>query len=119
LASEGAGGAIAGDFVVLDLLRGANEGCVEDIAIPLGAQDFAALVDQADNRFTLLAFRLDAKVLEDGFQTVDVLFRLSEMILKRLFEAWITCLIGHLRERFGNAVFGIVQVFEFMLQKLF
>jgi hypothetical protein len=116
---EGAGGAVAGDFVMLDALRRADEAGIANALFRIFIDQLRALFDQAFHGFACVPGELFAKLLADLREPLDVPFGLLEVFFEAGFELWICRGLRHLRERFDELVFSAVEVFEFVKEEIF
>ena len=116
---EGAGGAVAGDFVMLDALRRADEAGIANALFRIFIDQLRALFDQAFHGFACVPGELFAKLLADLREPLDVPFGLLEVFFEAGFELRICRGLRHLRERFDELVFSAVEVFEFVKEEIF
>ena len=116
---EGAGGAVARDFVMLDALRRADEAGIANALFRIFIDQLRALFDQAFHGFACVPGELFAKLLADLREPLDVPFGLLEVFFEAGFELWICRGLRHLRERFDELVFSAVEVFEFVKEEIF
>jgi hypothetical protein len=110
----GAEAAVGGDLVVLDLLRGHDEGRVLHGRIGVLLEDLLALFDQAGHAVALFPLRGVAKQLEDLLQTPDLALGLGPMLLECCLEVGIGRCFRHLGECFQDLTFGVVDVLQFV-----
>ena len=116
---ESAGGAVAGDFVMLDALRRADETGIANALFRIFIDQLRALFYQAFHGFACVPGELFAKLLADLRESLDVPFGLLEVFFEAGFEFWICRGFRHLRERFDELVFSAVEVFEFVKEEIF
>ena len=116
---EGAGGAVAGDSVMLDALRRADETGIANALFRIFIDQLRALFDQAFHGFACMPGEPFAKLLADLREPLDVPFGLLEVFFEADFELRIRRGFRHLRERFDELVFSAVEVFEFVKEEIF
>ena len=78
--SIGPSSSITSHFIVLDLLRTANQTGVHDGLFRVLAHQLLDLFDESFHSLAMLSLGADAQILEDRFQSFDVRFRLLEML---------------------------------------
>jgi hypothetical protein len=116
---EGASGAVAGDFVMFDALRGSDEAGITNALFRIFIDQLRALCDQAFHGFACVPGELFAKLLADLPEPLNVPFGLLEVFFEAGFELRICRGFRHLRERFDKLVFSAVEVFEFVKEEIF
>jgi hypothetical protein len=55
-----------------------------------------------------------AKLCERFLESLDLLFGLFEMVLQAGDKVSASCLVDHLRQRFENLLFGVIDVLQTM-----
>ena len=116
---EGARGAVAGDFVVLDALRGADQPGIADGVRGIFADEFTAFLDEAFHGFAFVAGEFLAEEIGNLIEPFNMAFGLLEVFLKAGFEFLVGGGFRHFRERLYQLVLGAEQVFEFVQEEVF
>src|SRR5690606_12266375 len=109
---EGCGGAIAGDLVMLDALRGGDDGRIAYVGLLGFLDDILAFGDQAAHRFTDYASHSLIVPLQDFLDSVALPHRLLQMLFERLLELRMLRFLSHLRERLDELIFSVIKVSE-------
>src|SRR6478609_237699 len=112
LLGPGAQGAVAGDLVVLDRLRGCEQAGVERRRVLELLHDLGAFVGDAVDRFARLAAGRLAQHLEDLVQTFDLALGLAQMLVESRRELLRVGGLGHLGQGLDDLVLGEIDVFE-------
>ena len=116
---DGAGGAIAGDLIMLYALGGADEAGIADWILGVFADELGALLDEAFHGLAFVAGEFFVEDSGDLLETLDVAFGLFEVFLKAGFEILVCGGFRHFREGLDQLVFGAVEVFEFVKKEVF
>jgi hypothetical protein len=82
LATEGPSGAVAGDLVVLDALRRANQAGGADGCFGVFNDEFRSFLDKPSHGLALVPRQLEAEALSDLIEAVNVSFRPLQVILE-------------------------------------
>jgi hypothetical protein len=82
----GVGGAVGGDFPVLDLLGAGDEAGVEDVGVAGGGHAVFAFGEQGFHAGGAATARTVGKQFKDGFETLDVGLSGDAVLLEGLFE---------------------------------
>src|SRR2546421_294425 len=110
-------GTVGGDFVMLNFLRGANDGGILGGLFKILFQQLFAFGDDAGHALASLAGFL-AELAEDFLKASDVLLRDRQVLLEGLPQLRRGALLDHLRQCFENLLFGIIEIFHFIGEQL-
>jgi hypothetical protein len=110
--------AVAGNFIVFDCLRRADDGGIEHILVGHLAGDLISLADKSIDGRALHPFGLLAELLEHLTEPRDLVLGLFQMVLKPFRQVSVGGLFDELGQRFNDLIFGIIDVFEAMEQKI-
>ena len=102
--------AVAGDLVVLDSLRGGDQGGVHDLRIVDVAGDLFGFLDDAVDRRAIDGLGLDVMQLEHLLEPLDVALGFLQVLLEALLQCGVACLADHLRQCLGDLLLGIIDV---------
>ena len=106
-------GAVAGDFVVFDFLRGADEGGVANRRRGVFFDLFFAFGDEALHRLTRFALGRRIEEFHGAFEAGDVFVGLIEMLLEAGFQGFVGGGLRHFGEGLGELRFGVVEIAKF------
>src|SRR3954465_239036 len=112
LLGPGAQRAVAGDFVMLDRLRGCEQAGVERRSVLELLHDLGAFIGDAVDRFARLATGRLAQHLEDLVQTFDLALSLAQMLVEGRRELLRVGSLGHLGQGLDDLVLGEIDVLE-------
>lgn len=115
---KGAGGAVAGDFVMLDALGGANEASIADVGVGILADEVLAFFDEAFHGLAGVSAEAEAEIFADLFEPVDVAFGLFEVVLEALLQFGVGGGAGHLRQRLHQLFLGAVEVLQLVVEEV-
>src|SRR5439155_5324669 len=87
-------GAVAGDFIVLDLLRRPDEAGIHDFGLGVFFHQLLAFFNQPFHGLALLALGALIQFLENLFEALNVAFGFLKMRLKSLLEGSIAGGVG-------------------------
>lgn len=110
LLGPGDQGAVTGYLVVLDRLRGCDQGGVENVLVVDVAADFIGFLENAVDSRTVDRLGLHAMQFEHLLDPLDMAFGLAEVLLQAGFQLRIGSLVDHLRQRLLDLFFGVIDV---------
>jgi len=105
-----AGRTVRGNLVVLDALGGRDQRRVGDVGRATLGDDLVGLGEDALHALAVAALRLDAEVLEDEVEPLDLDPGFAEVMLERLAEIGRRGGLDHLRHRRDDLTLGVVEV---------
>src|SRR5579864_5159842 len=115
----GADGAVGGNLVMLDTLRGGDQPGIDHVGIALRLDHLLAFLDQAFHAVAGLALRPLAERAEQPLQAGDVLAGLAEMLIERILETGVMSRLDHLRQRIDQLSLGVEEVAELFEVEIF
>ncbi|MGX1213608.1 hypothetical protein AB7M42_003873 [Bradyrhizobium diazoefficiens] len=115
-----AGSRVAGNFVMLDTLCGADQGEIRGgIVLPGALLDhFVAFLDKSLHTLAGLGARLLAEQLEALVETFDLRFGFGQMNGEQLAELIVACSLDHLGQRLGQLLLSMEKVPQLVDQQV-
>src|SRR5690606_6377131 len=104
--------AVAGNFVVLDMLCRCNEPCIQDIGFGVFLQQFIGLCNESFHALAVLSCRFLVQVFEDLLETCYLLARDGEVLVERRSQLFVRHLLPQLWQRLCDLLFRAVQIAE-------
>ena len=103
---------------MLDFLRRRDHRRIARGVVVDVAHHLLAFLDETLHTLARLAARRHVQLLEDLFETFDLLFGLLQMFFDCLSQLFTRSLLRHLRQRFRELLLGVVDVFQFVVQEI-
>ncbi|CEE80472.1 hypothetical protein XAC2852_790195 [Xanthomonas citri pv. citri] len=119
LLGYGGNGAVRGDFVMLHLLRTADQCRIAHRAGLDFIDDLAALLHQAFHRSAFDALELDAQNLDDLVDAFDLALGFFQMSFEGLLQFRLGGRTRKTRQRLGQLLLGAVDVRQLVDEKVF